>query len=551
MLLNRGHVLSNDSETSSVITERYEISWRGLVYWPGSPAGAPSIRKFAEAMGSGLADAAARLKGVYFIALRDRWSDLCYAFVDNSALYHGYYSTRFAGTSFLEIVALEDFQPRDLDPDAVVEFLHFGCIYSGKTFFRSIRKIDADAIVLLSPNGKIELLSKALPDIATPVEQSFEELLGGLSDSVAFERVSLDLTGGVDSRLLAVVLSYFGMPFELAGSGMAGNQDLQIAETVAHILGREFYPTYHNAKGTDWTALFEICDGLFDLAKADRPLQLQRDRVARGVTLAISGAGGELFKDFWWLQDFPFYTRCKPNLERLYATRIAPAEPDHSLLAGNYRAISQTYRERLLGTLSGYAVAGNTQTYDHIYYAFKMREFAGRFLTNSAKLMQVHAPFLDHEAMQIAYGMKRWERFFNNYHRRVITRFSPAAARMPTTEGGMTVSSERKAVWSDLRKYVNDRCVRIVRKAGQRWGRKAYSQENADHPDLASLLRQMIVTGKCIDRLKNYGILDRAVKASQVRSGYLGSLLALDMLIARLESNIGGIADRRVRELAI
>jgi hypothetical protein len=90
-----------------------------------------------------------------------------------------------------------------------------------------------------------------------------------------------------------------------------------------------------------------------------------------------------------------------------------------------------------------------------------------------------------------------------------------------------------------------------VRKAGQRWGRKAYSQENADHPDLASLLRQMIVTGKCIDRLKNYGILDRAVKASQVRSGYLGSLLALDMLIARLESNIGGIADRRVRELAI
>src|SRR5205085_4578813 len=140
--------------------------------------------------------------------------------------------------------------------------------------------------------------------------------------SIANEKVSLDLTGGIDSRLLAAAFSYFGMPFELAASGVEGTPDIEIAAEVAKALGKEFFVTSHDPHRTDWNELFALSDGLFDLGKSDRPLQLQQDRAARGITLAISGAGGELFKDFWWLQDFPFYARKKPNLERLYAMRF-------------------------------------------------------------------------------------------------------------------------------------------------------------------------------------------------------------------------------------
>jgi hypothetical protein len=548
MLLGKGSFVVDQSKTSSVLTDRYQIYWKGLLYWEGFPAGAESVFKFAEEIDHGIAEAAARLKGVFFIIIRDRYFDQYYALVDNSGLYHAFYSNRFAGTSFLEIAELEGLRPPDFDPEAVIEFLHFGCIYSGKTFFPSIRKIDAEAIISFQPNGRIELLRKKLPDISSPADRSFEKLLREFAESVSGEAIGLDLTGGVDSRLLAVVLSYFGTPFELAGSGVAGNRDLLIAENVAQILGREFHPTYHDPEKTGWGEVFDLCDGLFDLAKADRPLQLQRDRVSRGVTLAVSGAGGELFKDFWWLQDFPLYSRPKPNLERLYAMRLAPADPEHSLLSDEYQMISRRYRERLLNAFSSYTVAGNTQTYDRIYYAFKMREFAGRFLTNSARLLQVHAPYLDREAARIGYGMRRGERFFNNYHRRVITSLSPLAARVHTTEGDMSVCSDRTVVLSDLWKYVRDRGTRIAQKAGQRMFGKAYWQESADHPSLSRVLRETIATRRSIERLQEHGILHDSVKISQLKSGYLGTVLGLDMLLDGLESNARFVVKDPARE---
>src|SRR5207245_6966712 len=119
-----------------------------------------------------------------------------------------------------------------------------------------------------------------------------------LAESACAERVSVDLTGGIDSRLLAVVLNYFGLRFEVAASGVPGNSDVQIARAVAEALGKDFHLTTHDAAGSDWNELFVISDGLFDLGKTGRPIQLQKDRVKRGITLALSGAGGELYKDF-------------------------------------------------------------------------------------------------------------------------------------------------------------------------------------------------------------------------------------------------------------
>ncbi len=115
------------------------------------------------------------------------------------------------------------------------------------------------------------------------------------------------LTGGIDSRLLAVLLSYFGVPFEVAASGVRGTTDLVIAEKVAKVLDRHFHITYHHIDDFESTVpeIFGLGDGLFDVVRYHRAFQLQRDRISRGVSLVMSGTGGELFKDFWWLQDFP------------------------------------------------------------------------------------------------------------------------------------------------------------------------------------------------------------------------------------------------------
>jgi len=535
ILLRQGGLIHGEGD-QLVITERYEIAWRGFVYLDGASSGKPSLRKFAEEIGGNFAAAAAKLKGVYFISVRDKLTDRAYAFVDNSALFHAYVSPQFVGTSFLEIVSLEGLRSEDLDPNAVAEFLQFGCIYFGKTFFTSVRRIEADEIVESSPNGSVAFLPKPLADISEVPKRSLEHMLRSLCESITAERVSVDLTGGIDSRLMAVALSYFELPFDFGLSASAQIDDVRIAQKVARVLNREFFLTRHDPQQTRWDDLFSITDGLFDLAKSDRPIQMQRERAARGVTLAISGTGGELFKDFWWLQDFPFYSRSSPNLERLYDVRFAPGKAKTANVGPRYRGAAASLRQRMIASWSPYRSGTNTETYDRIYYGLKMREFAGRGLTNTSKILPTVAPYVDHEAVSVGYNLDRLDRFFNRFHRAAITRYAPEVARIRTTEGAMTSSIAPLDVSRDLIKYVANRLSRLKTKLDQRRGAALRPQEGPDHPQLGRILSKFALQRKTIQRLQDHGILDLSASNHQPEASSVGSLLPLDMLLERLEA---------------
>ena len=77
---------------------------------------------------------------------------------------------------------------------------------------------------------------------------------------------------------------------------------------------------------------------------------------------------------------------------------------------------------------------------------------------------------------------------------------------------------------------------------------KAYWQESADHPSLSRVLRETIATRRSIERLQEHGILHDSVKVSQLKSGYLGTVLTLDMLLAGLESNARFVVKDPARE---
>jgi asparagine synthetase B (glutamine-hydrolysing) len=516
-----------------------EVYWHGLAFLDNFAAGAESIREFARRAQGSLAHAAAGLKGVYFVVMRDKLNGTCSAFVDNSGLYHAYCAEERVSNSFLGLAGMENLGPQDADAEALVEFLHFGCIYSGKTLLQGIRKIEPGELLHFPARGPLRREAKKTPDIAAPSPEPFEVMLEKLSRAIVMEEVSLDLTGGIDSRLLAVVLDYFGLTFEVATSGVPGSEDLILAESVAALLGRRLQVTHHDSGHENWDGLLEVCDGLFDPAKASRPMQLHRDRAARGITLALSGAGGELFKDFWWLQDFPFYSQWPPNLERLYSFRIASGELQHAYLAGRYRSLSLTYREQLMHALARYMSGSNTQTYDRIYYSFKMQALAGRFLTNGLACVDMYAPYLERDAVRAGYNMGRGERFFCRYHRRIITRYSPNIARVPTTEGGMSASSENSAVARDLRLYVADRWRRLRRKIDRNYSVRRPDQ-GPDDPRMPANLRRLLEQRRSVERMKDEGILNPALRVGDIQPGYFGPLLALDWLWERLRANQPG-----------
>src|SRR5690349_20797614 len=136
MFISANHIRSQDTTDHFISRDALTIYWRGFVYLDGVLSGAPSVEKFADEVDIGnLASMSTRLKGVYFVVVHDHRSGDIYAFVDGSGLFQAFYSEQFAGTSFLELVEAEGQQPPDIDPEALVEFFHFGNVYSGKTLF--------------------------------------------------------------------------------------------------------------------------------------------------------------------------------------------------------------------------------------------------------------------------------------------------------------------------------------------------------------------------------------------------------------------------------
>jgi hypothetical protein len=538
LAIERGRVYCGQSVNYLDLYE-CELYWHGLVFLDNFAAGAESMREFARRAQGNLAQAAAGLKGVYFVVLRDKLNGTSTAFVDNSGLYHAYCSEERVSNSFLGLAGMEQLGPQDADAEALVEFFHFGCIYEGKTLLQGIRKIGPGELLHFATRGPLRREAKKMVDIAMPSQEPFEFMLEKLSRAIVTEEISLDLTGGIDSRLLAVVLDYFGLTFEVAASGVPGNEDLALAGAVASVLRRKLQVTYHDSGKEDWDRLLEICDGLFDPAKASRPMQLHHDRARRGITLALSGAGGELFKDFWWLQDFPFYAKRSPNLERLYSFRIASGELQHAYLAGRYHSLSLTYHDRLVQALAHYVSGSNTQTYDRIYYSFKMQALAGRFLTNGLASIDMYAPYLERDAVRAGYTMERGQRFFNRYHRQIVTKYSLAAARLPSTEGGMSASTEGGAIARDLSRYVADRWRRLRHKINRNYSLRP-GEQGPDDPQMKQHLRFVLEKRRSLERLKDEGILNPSLQLENIRPEYFGTLLALDWVWERLAASDPG-----------
>ena len=524
------------SKLSSVRTQGWQALWHGFVYLEGTPAGTQSVLKFLREGAHNLITTSEQLKGIYFISLLDRQSGTRHAFIDPNGLYHAFCSRSRVGTSFLELAAAERLGSKDIQPESLVEFFHYGNLSFGTTFFSEIRRLNPEHIFRISVDRKTELVPRKLRDLSVPPAHNFEQCLAGFAGSVADEKLSLDLTGGIDSRLLAVTLQHLGLPFELALSGIEGNTDILIAQQVAESLGRELHVTYHNVEnlGASLPGLFAACDGLFDVVRAHRPFQLHTHRRDRGVSLSLSAAGGELFKDFWWLQDFPWYARKVPNIERLYATRIVPVEPPHWYLTKDYRKLSEQYRGRFCDRLSKYAVRGNTQTYDRIYYELKMRDYAGRFLTNHMGLVHCYAPYLDREVAAIGYNLPRHIRAFNIFHRQTTTLYNPAAAIIRTTEGEMSVSSSWIRIMADTPKYVHDKLSRLTRKLQQRLLKTGGTQESPNNPELWAQARALVHSRSALERLKDHGLISGALQLKDLTSEHVGNILSLDLLFEHL-----------------
>ena len=505
---NTGIAAVREDRASFWESERYACIWKGLVFIPCVEAGSPSVARFASILNKvDLPRAGVHLKGMFLLVVHDKRTDQTYALVDNAGLYKAYRSDRVIGSSYLELVRMLELSRSDVSPEAVVEFLHHGNVFDHKTLTPRISKISHDEILTFAKDGTVEKIPKIVPGIDSAPRYDPQVFFHDLSISLRNQRISVDLTGGFDSRVIACLLHNEDLDFECALSGMPGIRDLAIGGKVADAMGRSFHVTYHQlgSPSEDIPEIFDYTDGLLDVLTYHRVAQLQRDRMNRGITLALSGAGGGLYKDYWWLHDFPFYNLKKPNLERLYDLRIEKPHFPHNYFVGEMRDMSESLRARTVRRLQDFIRESNTTSYDWISYYYKMQELHGTILTATTdQFVNMYAPLMDHELAAFGYALPRRRRFFDLFLRSLLHETNPRVAKIVTTQD-TSASLEPTNVVQDVFLSFYNKGRRGLRKLGERITGRTHFLESPDHPDLRRAVFDDPIMDDAIEHVEQVG----------------------------------------------
>jgi hypothetical protein len=537
MIVDYGRVRRLRPGEASVTTRGYDLSWRGVPYLPGVHPGVASVVAALDADSvDPLLGAARQLRGSFVLSICETRSGRHVVVTDPGSMLDAYVVGAQIGTSYVQLAEETGATLADVDGPAAAEFLDLGQVYEGRTTLRRIRRLLPGCAYELHEGTDPVAHDLGLPRIDAGPDEGFtpQRFFGDLAASLSGARVSVDLSGGSDSRLVAAMLAG-SLEMECAVSGTAGARDIAIASQVARALRCPLYVTVHDASDVDSVAqeLFETSDAQSDMLAFHRQRQLATGRAERQVAIASGGAGGELYKDFWWLQDFPRYRRRTANLERLFDLRFRPIAFPAELLGPRLAPHAGEVRPRVLAAMRERVMPINTQTYDRIYYEMKMRTVAAHAISMNDCYVPYFAPLLDPAMVRLGYALPRRDRTFGRFHRRLITAASPAAARLPSTEGGMTLSS---TAWDELRDagaWAADKLQRLISKAGQRVARRTVLHANLDDPHLVATARSSEPFRRALTCLVGTGLLAPNAR-HELPDAYVGRVMTLGLLVERL-----------------
>jgi len=180
-------------------SEDFAADWRGFLFVRGHRAGEDSVARLCRELRlNGPQGALALAKGSFCLALHDKQAGATFWCTDRFGLVQLFVAEDRVSGDLLQSVRQLPRGDDALDRAGLASFLRYGFYTLGRTIDRRVRVLSGDEIVRQTPGSASQLLHKA-PDTSDTFE--FESYIADLRTAAADERISLDLTGGIDSRL--------------------------------------------------------------------------------------------------------------------------------------------------------------------------------------------------------------------------------------------------------------------------------------------------------------------------------------------------------------
>jgi hypothetical protein len=328
-------------------------------------------------------------------------------------------------------------------------FLRAGYLFGAQTLWEGIERLEPATALVFGPS-EVERTTYWRPEIDRDVSRldfdsavdrwleiaidTYARWLAGRPDAWA------DLTGGYDTRLLALLLRRAGVAFDTNTRGDSAGSDRRIAGQLASTMGWRLcdltVPDDWNRRVTEvMPTAVAWADGTLEVLELSWVLWAHA-RLAREHPLLLIGGGGEHLRGFAWRQEFLQGGKStRVNWDNWLDMRML-----HPMDASLFRAdptaeVRDDMRRRMGAWVAPYDNELNTTQLD-VLYAYKMTGHFGAYRSADAAYLHAELPFYFRPVFTAAFSTSHRHRDHHRLMRHIIARLDRNAASIATSTGG-------------------------------------------------------------------------------------------------------------------
>lgn len=379
-----------------------------------------------------------------------------------------------------------------------------------------------------------------LLEVAT---RTYRERLSG-------EKTWIDLTGGYDSRLMALLLERAGVPF-VGNTRMSSlGPDLELAQELARLKGWEWEakplpPEWPSQVPHELDRSLAAGDARLEVLQLSRVQSIHRGMAERHPRL-LSAGGGEHLQYYAWSTELLSPPRATADLGRwVDMIALKPSGPEvaaHGIRAATREAFVSTLRREA----QHYADEPSSRQLDACY-AFKSGGHFGAYRAADDLDLTAQLPFYFEPLFTAAFSVRRRHRAGFRLMRRMMERLDPAAAALETTRGGPALPMRPSTLHRYLpyyrllaRKGLNKASGQVIGRPlmplphSYAWPREESDRAAVDHLrergtlDWDHLRVRPLLSATGVDRLRR----------SEASAATLGRALTLEMALAATDTGL-------------
>ncbi len=353
-----------------------------------------------------------------------------------------------------------------------------------------------------------------------------------------------DLTGGYDTRMLALLARAAGLRFIATTNGSGSEADARLARRIAEVGGWDWKllslpNTWHGTFAERLPEAVGWGDAALEASQLAGVLwrhELKSQR-ARAV---LNGGGGEHFWSCAWQHEYGRSHRTgRADLETWVRLRMLRRPEPSTVFAHNPRAeVIADLRARMERVIEPYLDEPHTVQTD-VLYKYKLTGHFGAYATAAAAHVDLMMPFYSRASYNTVISINPRHRFGKQFYRRMIERLDPRVAAIPTSQGG-PARPRRLTNIHEFLPYYAGVSERALNKGAQLALRRSFRRPPAAGDELAAAVRGTTVNfvGTDVDSwhsraLYNHdalvGLLARASRTDFTDSVLLGKILTAEL----------------------